>query len=148
MSEFPVSVAYLCDSALTKCAAGLSTIHDGGHRREPDYKIYSRQLLCQARGFPLWEPGTFDNLPREYRRRGISIGDVGILDYKTFLYFFNIFLPASDPINAGKVPHNFEPLGYRRIRSKTHSRKMQTLTSDKVERRVNDDSSYVSPSIE
>ena len=49
--------------------------------------------------------------PIEYRRNGVSIGDVGIL-YRTggFTFLFNIFLPADHPINEGRVPNGFLPL--------------------------------------
>ncbi|KAJ7856444.1 hypothetical protein B0H14DRAFT_2352727, partial [Mycena olivaceomarginata] len=50
------------------------------------------------------------NLAPEYRRKGVSIGDVGtITPQGTFDYFFNIYLPADDPINA-HIPDNFVPL--------------------------------------
>lgn len=50
-------------------------------------------------------------LPLEYRRVGISIGDVGIINPSgEFSFLFNLFLPADHPINRGKVPEPFSPL--------------------------------------
>ena len=43
--------------------------------------------------------------------RGISIGDVGILnDDSEFVFAFNIFLPADHPYNKNKTPDSFHPL--------------------------------------
>ncbi|ESK82294.1 hypothetical protein Moror_15469 [Moniliophthora roreri MCA 2997] len=51
-------------------------------------------------------------LPLEYRKQGVSIGDVGAInDQGGFEYFFNILLPAHHPCNqAGGVPDGFTPL--------------------------------------
>ncbi|KAJ7927724.1 hypothetical protein B0H13DRAFT_1704902 [Mycena leptocephala] len=71
---------------------------------------YSSQLLYQGRGFPLYVPGPQDNLPEQYRREGVAIGDVctvtsdGIVDF-----YFNIYLRADDPINEN-IPEDFVPL--------------------------------------
>ena len=55
-------------------------------------------------------------LPTEYRRNGVSIGDVGIL-YRTgdFASLFNIFLPADHEINRGRVPNGFIPLDKSKV---------------------------------
>ena len=54
--------------------------------------------------------------PHEYRRNGVSIGDVGIL-YRTgdFAFLFNIFLPADHDINMGRVPNSFVPLDKSKV---------------------------------
>jgi hypothetical protein len=71
---------------------------------------YSIQLLYQGRGFPLYVPGPRVNLPVQYRREGVAIGDVGrIAPEGNFDFFFNIYLPAEHPINAN-VPEGFVPL--------------------------------------
>ncbi|KAF7374418.1 hypothetical protein MSAN_00325900 [Mycena sanguinolenta] len=71
---------------------------------------YCRQLLGQKRGFPLFVPKPQVNLPAEYRRRGVAIGDVGrITPEGSFDFFFNIYLPAGHPINAN-IPEGFNPL--------------------------------------
>ncbi len=56
-------------------------------------------------------PGPSKTLPMEYRLRGVSIGDVGII-YRSggFSFLFNVFLPADHPINCGAVPVSFSPL--------------------------------------
>ncbi|KAJ7800606.1 hypothetical protein B0H13DRAFT_1482750, partial [Mycena leptocephala] len=71
---------------------------------------YPIQLLYQGRGFPLYVPGPRVNLPVQYRREGVAIGDVGrIAPEGNFDFFFNIYLPAEHPINAN-VPEGFVPL--------------------------------------
>ncbi|KAJ7762066.1 hypothetical protein DFH07DRAFT_418293 [Mycena maculata] len=74
-------------------------------------EIYCSQLLRRRRGFPLYEPGPQRNLPVEYRRNGVSIGDVGrVTPEGVFDFFFNIYLDAHHPINANDVPEGFCPL--------------------------------------
>ncbi|KAJ7618722.1 hypothetical protein FB45DRAFT_872116 [Roridomyces roridus] len=75
-----------------------------------DSNHYCSQLLYRGRGYPMYIPGPQANLPPEYKRTGISIGDVGsVAQEGDFDFFFNIFLPASDPINVN-APADFEPL--------------------------------------
>ncbi|KAJ7476179.1 hypothetical protein FB451DRAFT_1246084, partial [Mycena latifolia] len=74
-------------------------------------EIYCSQLLRQKRGFPLYVPGPQPNLPDEYQKIGVSIGDVGrVTPDGIFDFFFNIYLPADHPVNANDVPENFSPL--------------------------------------
>ncbi|KAJ7843699.1 hypothetical protein B0H13DRAFT_2209677, partial [Mycena leptocephala] len=71
---------------------------------------YSSELLSQGRGFPLYVPRPRINLPAQYRREGVAIGDVGrVTPDGNFDFFFNIYLPADHPINAN-VPEGFVPL--------------------------------------
>ncbi|KAJ7822075.1 hypothetical protein B0H14DRAFT_1325739 [Mycena olivaceomarginata] len=71
---------------------------------------YCSQLLRQGRGTPLYVPDPQVNLPAEYRRRGVAIGDVGrITPEGSFDFFFNIYLPANHRINAN-IPEDFVPL--------------------------------------
>ncbi|KAJ7873812.1 hypothetical protein B0H14DRAFT_2502202, partial [Mycena olivaceomarginata] len=72
--------------------------------------IYSNLLLCRGRGFPLYRPEPRTRLPEEYRRTGVAIGDVGTVTVEgDFDFFFNIYLPANDPINID-APKDFVPL--------------------------------------
>ncbi|KAJ7913191.1 hypothetical protein B0H13DRAFT_507814 [Mycena leptocephala] len=74
-------------------------------------EIYCNQLLRRKRGFPLYVPGPQRNLPEEYQKTGVSIGDVGrITEEGIFDFFFNIYHPADHPINNNDVPENFAPL--------------------------------------
>ena len=92
---------------------------------KPAYEVYYNQLLLEGKGSPLYVPGPDMTLPREYRRRGIGIGDVGVLYYSEgFNFLFNIFLAADDPINEGSVPKGFKPIDYSSFR---RGRKMQVL---------------------
>ncbi|KAJ7285226.1 hypothetical protein C8J57DRAFT_711744 [Mycena rebaudengoi] len=92
----------------------LASSPPGNRPRTPDYisesDNYCSQLLRQGRGFPLYVPGPPGNLSEEYRRNGVSIGDVGTVTPRgIFDFFFNIYLPSDHPINA-HVPENFSPL--------------------------------------
>jgi len=114
-----------------------------------DYDIYYHQLLAKRRGSPMWMPGPDMNLPVEYRKEGIRIGDVGIL-YRSegFGFLFNIFLPAHHPINEGRVPPGFGPLNLshleHRPREQVFFGPKSYLTSTSVATSSNMDSSYVS----
>ncbi|KAI3610019.1 multiple ankyrin repeats single kh domain [Moniliophthora roreri] len=79
---------------------------------QSESEVYARMLLLKKKGYPLWNPNVSDDLPPEYRKRGVSIGDVGTIDEEgRFEYFFNILLPADHPSNmAGGVPAGFIPL--------------------------------------
>jgi hypothetical protein len=78
---------------------------------QEDSAVYARLLLAKKQGFPLWLPQPHDNLPNEYRKKGVSIGDVGIVTSDgAFDFLFNICLPHDNPINGNRVPDNFQPL--------------------------------------
>jgi hypothetical protein len=58
----------------------------------------------------LYHPEPQKNLPDQYQRTGIAIGDVGTVTVEgDFDFFFNIYLEADNPINAN-VPQDFVPL--------------------------------------
>ncbi|KAF5375311.1 hypothetical protein D9757_009681 [Collybiopsis confluens] len=72
---------------------------------------YVQSLLPQKRGYPLWSPKPGDWLPPAFREEGVRIGDVGIVtEMGQFDYLFNTCLPADDPVNQGRVPHDFKQL--------------------------------------
>jgi hypothetical protein len=74
-------------------------------------EVYCNQLLRRKRGFPLYVPGPQRNLPTEYQKTGVQIGDVGrVTPEGIFDFFFNIYLPADHPINDNDVPEIFYPL--------------------------------------
>ncbi|KAJ7252903.1 hypothetical protein C8J57DRAFT_1661007 [Mycena rebaudengoi] len=76
-----------------------------------DSEVYCRQMLRQKRGFPLYEPAPQTNLPVEYQKCGVSIGDVGsITPEGIFDFYFNIFLSAEHPVNANDTPADFSPM--------------------------------------
>ena len=94
-----------------------------------DYNIYYYQLLAKQRGSPMWIPGPDLNLPTEYWREGIRIGNVGILYCSEgFGFLFNIFLPVDHPINEGRAPPGFEPLDLSKLR---HELKQQVVLGPK-----------------
>ncbi|KIM38653.1 hypothetical protein M413DRAFT_34219, partial [Hebeloma cylindrosporum] len=65
-------------------------------------KLYASALFASGHGYPLYCPETVvSHLPADFRKiRGISIGDVGVLNSgNRFRFAFNIFLPADHPYN-------------------------------------------------
>ncbi|KAJ6516609.1 hypothetical protein C8R47DRAFT_1087807 [Mycena vitilis] len=109
-----------------------------------DPEIYSTQLLPFRRGYPLYVPAPAQNLPPEYRRTGIAIGDVGRLtDEGIFDFFFNIYLPADHPINNNDVPESFVPLGrYVEEDVFEHEHEAGSYISTPSVRRVNEDGTF------
>ncbi|KAJ7712536.1 hypothetical protein B0H16DRAFT_1899903, partial [Mycena metata] len=84
-------------------ALGAGVCSDGAN--------YCNHLLRQGRGFPLYVPGPQRNLPEEYKKHGVMIGDVGrITPEGVFDFFFNIYLDADHPVHANFVPEDFRPL--------------------------------------
>ena len=72
---------------------------------------YERHLLVKKHGFPLWAPQPHSGLPLSYRRKGVSIGDVGIITQEGYFDFlFNICLPLGDECNPAHLPTNFSPV--------------------------------------
>ena len=75
------------------------------------FGIYNQYLAKTGRGIPIWPPGPSSTLPDAYRRRGVAVGDVGILmESGGFDFFFNIYLPADHTINQQGVPAGFSPV--------------------------------------
>ncbi|KAF5327180.1 hypothetical protein D9619_004392 [Psilocybe cf. subviscida] len=82
-----------------------------GLQAQKSSDIYCRHLSVKQRGFPLWIPEPNCYLPIQYQRKGISIGDVGIITAAgSFDYLFNVLLAHDHPFNAGRVPPGFAPL--------------------------------------
>lgn len=75
-------------------------------------QVYVRIMLAKKYGYPLYYPEPLESLPRGYRQRGTSIGDVGVLKSDgAFVFAFNIFTPQSDTtLNSLGVPDGFQPL--------------------------------------
>ena len=74
-------------------------------------EIYTRLLLPKGHGCPIWCPEPDENLPREYRERGVGIGDVGrIMPGGGFDPLFNMCATPDDPVNREGVPNGFEQL--------------------------------------
>ncbi len=90
-------------------------------------------------------PGPSLTLPKEYRRSGISIGDVGII-YRSgvFNFLFNIFLSADHDINCGRVPAGFSPLEFALIKNDIDTFGPGSyLASTSLRKTSNNNASYV-----
>jgi len=75
-------------------------------------ETYASSLFASGHGYATFIPETITPVPDDFKaRRGISIGDVGILSEENdFIFAFNIFLAADHPYNKGKTPDSFRPL--------------------------------------
>ncbi|KAK0194414.1 hypothetical protein F5146DRAFT_977798 [Armillaria mellea] len=73
--------------------------------------LYTNYLIRKGHGYPFWYPEPDSSRPAAYTERGVSPGDVGILnDIGGLDFLFNIFSDADDPVNIGNVPPGFHPL--------------------------------------
>ncbi len=72
---------------------------------------YSRSLLSVGNGYPIFDViGDWDRSPL-HLSRGPSLGDIGVLNPDgDFVFAFNVFAPADDPIHLNETPPNFTPL--------------------------------------
>ena len=76
--------------------------------KESSNSIYKRHMYLEAHGFPLWIPQPNLRLSCSYRRRGVSIGDVGIFTPGGgFDFLFNICQPVGHPSNPDELPEGF-----------------------------------------
>jgi len=88
--------------------------------REPDESVsdlYARILLVKRIGFPLWFPEP-SQYPPGYSRRGVSVGDVGVITFDGhFDFIFNIF-NGSSPTRAvnGRAPPPYQSLEFNEPR--------------------------------
>ena len=76
---------------------------------ESPSNIFSRILLVKRIGYPLWfpEPSSY---PPEYPRKGVGVGDVGVMSTDGhFDFLFNICFPSDHPVNLN-TPPEFQPL--------------------------------------
>jgi len=112
---------------------------------QADHEIYYNQLSAKKRGSPLWIPGPGTHHSAQYRKQGISIGDVGIVTRDgRFDFLFNIFQPANGDINSRGAPRSFscENLNQLEIDTTSIYGRKTYLTSESV-RTLGNNSSYV-----
>ncbi|KAF9479611.1 hypothetical protein BDN70DRAFT_806738 [Pholiota conissans] len=132
-SQIPNSIA---DNEL-----GLSSYHTTTIIYSPDNsnKIYERHLGLKQRGFPLWIPEPNRRLPMEYRRKGVHVGDVGIITPSgAFSFLFNVCLPPNHPINPSTLPEGFTPIQSLVIREYSEFKPESYLASTAIEKTNND----------
>ncbi|KAF8995189.1 hypothetical protein BDQ17DRAFT_1365950 [Cyathus striatus] len=73
------------------------------------YEVYVETMFPLKHGYPLWLPQPDRNLPIEYRRKGLSVGDVGFITYDgSFDFLFNIWTTTGSPINLDDLSNGFE----------------------------------------
>ncbi|KAF8335281.1 hypothetical protein F5887DRAFT_614478, partial [Amanita rubescens] len=75
-------------------------------------QIYSREMLARGVGYPLYMPSPSKSLPLAYQKKGISVGDVGIITPNGgFDFLFNACQPREEPDGEiHPVPDGFELL--------------------------------------
>ena len=74
-------------------------------------EIYKHHLWLKGCGFPLWIPEPNKWLLRVYQKKGINIGDIGIITPSGgFSFLFNICVPSDNPINPRLLPEEFAPI--------------------------------------
>ncbi|KAJ3510782.1 hypothetical protein NLJ89_g4478 [Agrocybe chaxingu] len=100
--------------------------------------LYSRAFLGMGIGYPIWEPSAHLDVPESRRMRGVSIGDVGIVDNNgNFAFGFNIYHSSEDSINLGCTPPDFVPLDFpeppQQVRDEGHFPPKTVLASKTVE---------------
>ena len=75
------------------------------------YEIYASLLKPKRPGWALWMPEPNNNLPTPYRKKGVQIGDVGIIAPDgSFSFIFNICVSRDNPINPRLLPETFAPI--------------------------------------
>ena len=98
--------------------------------------IYSFEMLTHRAGYPLYVPTPLGGLPKEYSKKGIRVGDVGMITaYGAFDFLFNTC--QSDPgVNPNVLPDGFELLKPR-IRTSSKFDPGICLTSDHIRKQSN-----------
>ncbi|KAF8989833.1 hypothetical protein BDQ17DRAFT_1256484, partial [Cyathus striatus] len=86
-------------------------------------EIYIEKMLPLKNGYPMCFPQPAQDLPIEYRRKGVSIGDVGVITRSGgFDFLFNVLLPAQHPINLPAcLPNEFDPVSLPMLRTTSHT---------------------------
>ena len=75
------------------------------------YEIYATHLAPKRPGWALWMPEPNNNLPSPCRKKGVQLGDVGIIAPDgTFSFIFNMCVSRDDPINPRSLPEEFVPI--------------------------------------
>lgn len=73
--------------------------------------MYPRLMLKHRHGYPLYGPEPPENLPIQYRKKGVRIGDVGtITPDGAFDFLFNVDSSQADSINPHTLPSDFETI--------------------------------------
>ncbi|KIM36712.1 hypothetical protein M413DRAFT_449049 [Hebeloma cylindrosporum] len=108
----------------------------------PDFREWAasrfyQTLLPFGYGLPIWDPVPNVELPISYRRKGVSIGDVGLItDIGSFKYLFNITYPIDHPVNSMDLPRDLfspSPLRSREIRVAANHTRFKPLESTGID---------------
>lgn len=92
------------DSTFESAAAATSTV-------PPVSEMYSRVMQWYRQGYPLYSPGPGSDLPLEYRKKGVGIGDVGVITPDgAFHFFFNVDAFLDSAVNPSALPADFETI--------------------------------------
>ncbi|KAM6491358.1 hypothetical protein JOM56_013132 [Amanita muscaria] len=70
--------------------------------------IYTRSMLKCLTGYPLYDPQPYSDLSEEYMRKGVRVGDVGIITKDgAFDFLFNVCPSQNSLINPPNLPRGF-----------------------------------------
>ena len=99
--------------------------------------IYAFEMLTHRAGYPLYMPTPLGGLPTAYRKKGIRIGDVGVITANgAFDFLFNA-CPSDPGVNPVRLPDGFELL-VPDIRTSDKFDPHVCLNSDRVRKHIND----------
>ncbi|KAF8431280.1 hypothetical protein L210DRAFT_3416331 [Boletus edulis BED1] len=80
--------------------------------------VYAKYLQHADYGYPLRMPEPMSTLPEDYRKSGLQIGDVGVVDSNgQFDVLFNIWKHSNNPLHRHGVPKNFQPVPCEDVKS-------------------------------
>ncbi|KAF8695227.1 hypothetical protein AX14_001856, partial [Amanita brunnescens Koide BX004] len=108
------------------------------HKSRARTHIYSFEMLTHRAGYPLYMPTPLGGLPTAYRKKGIGVGDVGVITANgAFDFLFNA-CESDQSINPDVLPDGFGLLKAR-IRTSEKFGPGECLPSDQV-REISDGS--------
>ena len=77
--------------------------------RRRSVEMYTRGLLLEGHGYPVFYPYGILDPPDTSRLKPITVGDVGVIGAHGHInWLFNVFLPADRPTQL-RPPREFEP---------------------------------------
>src|ERR1700759_405661 len=98
------------------------------------HKYFNSMLECNA-GYPLYEPQPEGGISMEHCRKGVQVGDVGIVtEDGAFDFLFNICSSQKESINPLDLPEDFETLDAPEVSTREHFQPDTCLFNSAVNR--------------